>query len=105
MHDEGNASDPGRTAEGLAPHERRLSMFGRSITLPQNQLLRVGLGLLLCLGGLLWFLPVVGMWMLPLGLAVLSVDIPFVRRHSHRTGAYLRRRYPKMAEKLFPKHH
>ena len=87
------------------PHHGRLSLFGRSVDLPKNRLLRLGLGLLLCLGGLLWFLPVVGIWMLPLGIAVLSVDIPFVHRHSHRFGAWFRRRYPKTAEKLFPKSH
>lgn len=78
-------------------------MFGRSIALPRNRLLRLMIGIVLCLGGLLWFLPVVGLWMLPLGLAVLSIDIPFVHRHTRRARIYLRRRYPKTARKLFPK--
>ena len=34
----------------------------------------------LVLGGLLGFLPVLGFWMIPLGLLVLSIDIPIVRR-------------------------
>jgi hypothetical protein len=35
-------------------------------------------------GGVLGFLPVVGFWMLPLGLVVLSVDSPRVRRVRRR---------------------
>ncbi|MEM7193531.1 MAG: hypothetical protein AAF402_01185 [Pseudomonadota bacterium] len=38
------------------------------------------LGVLLLLGGLLWFLPILGLWMLPLGLLVLSIDFPWARR-------------------------
>lgn len=102
MRDRDDSSRPDQRG-GLPPHKRRLSMFGRSVDLPESRLLRISLGILLCLGGLLWFLPVVGIWMLPLGLAVLSVDIPFVRRHSRRFGIWFRRRYPKTARKLFPR--
>lgn len=41
---------------------------------------RIGLGILLLLGGFLWFLPILGLWMVPLGLLVLSVDFPWARR-------------------------
>lgn len=36
---------------------------------------RFVLGVLLMMGGLLAFLPVLGLWMLPLGLAVASLDV------------------------------
>ena len=39
---------------------------------------------ILVVGGLLGFLPVLGFWMVPLGLAVLAVDLPFVRRLRRR---------------------
>lgn len=42
--------------------------------------LRVALGVLLILGGLLGFLPVLGFWMLPLGVVVLAREIPAVGR-------------------------
>lgn len=42
--------------------------------------IRVPLGFLLLLGGLLSFLPVLGIWMLPLGLLLLSIDLPFLQR-------------------------
>ncbi|MDF1801869.1 hypothetical protein [Thalassovita sp.] len=42
--------------------------------------LRLVLGLLLMLGGVFGFLPVLGFWMVPLGLAVAALDVvPFWR--------------------------
>jgi hypothetical protein len=39
-------------------------------------MIRLPLALLFTLGGLLWFLPFLGLWMLPMGLFLLAVDIP-----------------------------
>jgi len=39
-------------------------------------IIRVPIAILLVIGGLLAFLPVLGIWMLPLGLLLLAVDIP-----------------------------
>ena len=47
---------------------------------PRLHIVRVPLALLLILGGIFSFLPVLGIWMLPLGLLVLAVDIPPLRR-------------------------
>ena len=41
---------------------------------------RVPAGVALIGGGILSFLPVLGIWMLPLGLALLAQDIPVIRR-------------------------
>ena len=43
------------------------------------RLVRVPLALILILGGLVSFLPVLGIWMLPLGLLLLAVDLPVLR--------------------------
>jgi len=43
------------------------------------RLVRVPLALLLILGGLLSFLPLLGIWMLPVGLLLLAVDLPALR--------------------------
>jgi len=45
-----------------------------------NHWLRKIVGILLVIGGLLGFLPVLGYWMIPLGLALLAVDWPWARR-------------------------
>lgn len=47
---------------------------------PLAILIRVPLGLLLVFGGVFSFLPILGLWMLPLGLALLALDIPFLQR-------------------------
>ena len=46
---------------------------------PRLHLIRIPLAILLILGGIFSFLPVLGIWMLPLGLLVLAVDIPGLR--------------------------
>ena len=55
--------------------------FGNNhVHLPRSRIVRVAIGVGLVLGGVLGFLPVLGFWMVPLGLLVLSVDLPIVRR-------------------------
>lgn len=43
------------------------------------RMIRLPLALLFIAGGLVSFLPVLGLWMLPLGLLLLAVDLPFLR--------------------------
>lgn len=75
--------------------------FGRyRLPLPQSRFLRILLGVVLILGGLLGFLPILGFWMVPLGLVVLSIDIPRVRRWRRRFSVWFSRRYPKIAARL-----
>ncbi|WP_370642309.1 hypothetical protein [Afifella sp. H1R] len=78
----------------------RLHLFGRQMPLPHSPLLRVGIGILLVLGGLFAFLPVLGLWMLPLGLIVLSIDIPAVRRWRRRFTVWIYTRYPGVARRF-----
>ena len=58
----------------------KIRLGDRHWHLPQSRPIRIGIGILLVAFGLLGFLPVLGFWMIPLGLLVLSVDIPIVRR-------------------------
>ncbi|MBI3127162.1 MAG: hypothetical protein HYZ11_06130 [Candidatus Tectomicrobia bacterium] len=46
--------------------------------------LRVPLGLLLTISGFAGFLPIVGFWMIPLGLSLLAVDFPPAKRLMER---------------------
>ncbi|MEO8668319.1 MAG: hypothetical protein ABI399_07370 [Bauldia sp.] len=52
--------------------------------LPRNRAVRIGLGVLLVLGGMVGFLPILGFWMIPAGLVVLASDIPSIRRFNRR---------------------
>ena len=42
--------------------------------------LRLVIGLSLILGGILWILPILGLWMIPLGLLVLAPDFRWARK-------------------------
>ena len=61
---------------------RELSLWIREWRhkLPETRAGRTLLGTALIFGGLLSFLPVLGIWMLPLGLFILSIDWAFIRR-------------------------
>lgn len=54
--------------------------FLRWVRAPHMHLVRIPLAILLILGGVFSFLPILGLWMLPLGLAVLAVDVPPLKR-------------------------
>ena len=46
--------------------------------------MRLFIGVALIFGGVLGFLPILGFWMIPLGLMILSVDYAPVRRFRRR---------------------
>jgi asparagine N-glycosylation enzyme membrane subunit Stt3 len=48
---------------------------------------RVVVGIAFVFFGLLGFLPILGFWMLPVGLGILAIDIPIVRKFIHRVMA------------------
>ena len=79
-----------------------VSIAGYKMPLPQSRILRILIGVLLIVGGLLSFLPIFGVWMIPLGMLVLSIDIPRVRRWRRRFAVWFHRRYPRLAAKLNP---
>ena len=60
--------------------------------LPRSRLVRLVIGIALIAGGLLGFLPVLGFWMIPLGLVILSVDLPVLRRWRRRLALWRRRK-------------
>jgi hypothetical protein len=69
----------------------KIRFANRQFHLPDSKPIRVGIGILLVAGGLVGFLPVLGFWMIPLGLLVLSVDIPVVRRWRRRLAVWWHR--------------
>ncbi|WP_243368206.1 hypothetical protein [Microvirga solisilvae] len=70
----------------------KVAFGGRHIALPRSKALRIGLGVALMIGGLAGFLPILGFWMVPLGLLVLSFDLPAARRLRRRTVVWWERR-------------
>ncbi|KQX42820.1 hypothetical protein ASD04_02335 [Devosia sp. Root436] len=63
--------------------QRRIPDFAarllQRIRRPEARWIRIPLGLLLVLGGIFSFLPVLGIWMLPLGLLLLALDLVFLQ--------------------------
>jgi hypothetical protein len=47
-----------------------------------------------CYGGVLSFLPILGIWMLPFGLALLAEDLPMLRSWRSRILDWVERRHP-----------
>ena len=71
----------------------KIRILNREFGLPASRIARRTLGCLLIFGGILGFLPILGFWMIPLGLLVLSVDSPLVRRGRRRTEVWAKRRW------------
>ncbi|WP_093921829.1 hypothetical protein [Sulfitobacter brevis] len=64
---------------------QRLNRFLAWVRLRVPFGLRLLLGIVLICGGLLGFLPILGFWMIPLGIAVAALDIkPMLRRWRNR---------------------
>lgn len=53
--------------------------FVRWVREPSSRWVRIPLALLLVIGGIFGFLPILGLWMLPLGLLLIAQDIPFLQ--------------------------
>ncbi len=66
----------------------RLILGSVSIPFPRSRLARMSIGVVLILGGILGFLPILGFWMLPLGFIILSHDLPLVRRMRRRLSVW-----------------
>ena len=71
---------------------KRISIFGREFVMPRSRALRVAIGILLIVFGIFGFLPILGFWMIPLGLLVLSYEFAAVRRWRRRFVVWWERR-------------
>lgn len=56
-------------------------------------IVRLPIALLLVAGGMLSILPILGLWMLPVGLMLLAVDLPLLRAPLSNMMIRTRRRY------------
>ena len=69
-----------------------VSLMGKRIPIPQSRLARITGGSGLVVLGIFGFLPVLGFWMIPLGLLILSYDIAVVRRKRRKMTVWWSRR-------------
>ncbi|RCL00440.1 MAG: hypothetical protein JSC085_000881 [Candidatus Tokpelaia sp. JSC085] len=68
-------------------------ILGKRLSLPRSLPMRRFVGGTFVLGGLLGFLPILGFWMLPIGLMILSRDSPWLRRFRRRAEVRVLRRW------------
>ena len=83
---------------------RHIKFAGFNVRVPAHPLLRAALGIALVFGGIFSFLPILGVWMLPLGLIILSIDSALIRRFRRkstvRLGRWLLQRWPNFARRV-----
>ena len=91
------------TAEGLrewrmkqliAHLPQRMQRIVRWLRLPSSRWARIPAGVLFMLGGCLAILPILGLWMLPVGMVLLAEDVPALRRLTDRCLNWIERRRP-----------
>ena len=68
-----------RQFEALARLHPKLRQMIRVLRDNRLRWVRLPLAIIMVLGGLVSFLPLLGLWMLPFGLLLLAVDLPFMR--------------------------
>ena len=66
---------------------------------PSSRVVRIPLALLLIAGGFVGFLPVLGFWMIPLGLLLLAQDVPFIQRPILRGVTWAERKWRRWRKK------
>jgi hypothetical protein len=104
MTDRGPAPMPAHSGEADHHRARLLRLIARLpgplqrathwLLRPSSRLARIPAGVLLVIGGVLSILPVLGLWMLPLGLVLLAEDVAPLRRRRDRMLEWLERRRP-----------
>jgi hypothetical protein len=96
MHTDGAASQhrDQRLERLIDRLPQRLQTTVRWLRRPSSRWVRVPAGVLLIAGGLLSILPLLGIWMLPLGLILLADDVASLQRMRDRLLDWIERRYP-----------
>lgn len=63
---------------------------------PSRRWVRIGAALLFIVGGVFSILPILGLWMLPLGLALLSQDIPWLKIPLEHSARWIERTWQRL---------
>lgn len=84
--------NPGKSRYRVNHQTGKLELGKVHVPVPRTRIARVILGVGLIVGGIFGFLPVVGFWMLPLGVILLSHDLHIVRRWRRRFSLWWVRR-------------
>jgi len=83
-----------RLEQLLARLPDRIARVIRRLRHPHARWQRIPLACLFLLGGVFSFLPILGLWMLPVGLVLLAEDVPLLRAGVYRFVNWLAVRKP-----------
>jgi hypothetical protein len=72
---------------------RRPARFVGWLRRPSSRLVRIPVAALLIAGGILGFLPVLGLWMLPLGLVLFAQDVPVLQKPMAQSLGWVERKW------------
>ena len=62
------------------PKRHHVRVAGRRMRIPASRSARIAIGVSMVILGCFGFLPILGFWMVPVGLLILSHDMPSIRR-------------------------
>jgi hypothetical protein len=71
----------------------RVARFVAWLRKPSSRFARIPLAILLVVGGIFSFLPVLGLWMLPLGLLLVAQDVPVLQKPMSRMLGWIERKW------------
>ncbi len=71
----------------------RPAKFVRWLRKPSSRLVRIPLAVVLVVGGVFSFLPILGLWMLPLGLLLIAQDVPTLQKPLARMLGWIERKW------------
>lgn len=69
---------------------------------PKARWVRLPVGVLFILGSFLWFLPVLGLEMLPIGLLLIAQDVPFLRKPVGKATLWIERKWQGFRRRHWP---
>ncbi len=78
--------------EDESDNQPSVVLMGRRFRIPSSRPARLCAGGSLVVLGMFGFLPVLGFWMIPLGLLILSYDLASVRRRRRKLAVWWNRR-------------
>jgi hypothetical protein len=77
--------------------ERKLSprpaKFVRWLRRPDSRVVRIPVASLLIAGGVFSFLPILGLWMIPVGLVLFAQDVPVLQKPTARMLGWIERKW------------
>lgn len=72
---------------------------------PKSRWVRLPVGILCILASFFWFLPVIGIELLPIGLLLIAQDVPFLRRPVGRMMLWLEAKWKALRQRYRRKRH